>query len=100
MLSDRIVGLRAPQITSMSFWLVLEHAAWEGPGLIADEAEARGLHIVTWRSGDNTSIPAADDVEGLIVMGGPLGAYEVDKYPSLAAECDLIEKVVSRDRPV
>jgi GMP synthase (glutamine-hydrolysing) len=83
-----------------SSWWVLQHVAWEGPGLIADEAEVRGLHTTTRMVGNTAGIPAPDEVEGLIVMGGPMGAYETDQYPFLAAECDLIEKVVSRDRPV
>ena len=35
-------------------------------------------------------IPEPDEIRGLIVMGGPMGVYETDKYPFLAGECSLI----------
>ena len=36
----------------------------------------------------------------MVVMGGPMGAYETDKFPFLAEECTLIAEIVRRDRPV
>ena len=64
-------------------WIVLQHVAWEGPGLIAFEAKARGLCLDVRRLDRGDSIPDPDRVDGLVVMGGPMGAYETDKYPFL-----------------
>ena len=64
-------------------WIILQHAAWEGPGLIAVEAKARGLCLDVRRLDQGASIPDSDQVNGLVVMGGPVGAYETDKYPFL-----------------
>ena len=84
----------------MTPWLVLQHVAWEGPGLIAAEAEARGLRTDVRLMESGARIPAPDEIEGLIVMGGPMGAYETDKHPFLAAECNLITELARRNRPV
>jgi GMP synthase-like glutamine amidotransferase len=84
----------------MGSWAVLQHVAWEGPGLIAAEAEARGLSIDIRRLDLGASIPRVDEVAGLVVMGGPMGAYETDKHPFLASECSLIRELVLHGRPV
>ena len=81
-------------------WTILQHVAWEGPGLIAAEAQARGLQTDTRRLDLGAGLPRPDDVEGLVVMGSPMGAYETDKHPFLAEECSLIAKLVGRNRPV
>ena len=81
-------------------WTILQHVAWEGPGLIAAEAEARGLLIETRRLDRAARIPEPDEVEGLVVMGGPMGAYETDYHSFLGEECRLIAEVVRRNRPV
>jgi len=83
----------------MGSWAVLQHVAWEVPGLIATEAEARGL-IDIRRLDLGASIPRLDEVAGLVVMGGPMGVYETDKHPFLARECTLIRDSVLHDRPV
>jgi len=81
-------------------WLVLQHVAWEGPGLIGAEADARGLHPEVLRLDISTSLPLPDEVEGLVVMGGPMGVYESDKYPFITGECSFIAEIVRRNRPV
>jgi hypothetical protein len=45
-------------------WSMLQHVAWEGPGLIAVEAQARGLHIDIRRLHLGASIPEPDEVQG------------------------------------
>ena len=69
------------------FWSVLQHVAWEGSGLVAAEAEARGLGMDIRCLDLEASTPHWDEVAGLVVMGGPMGAYETDKHPFLAGEC-------------
>ena len=36
----------------------------------------------------------------IIVLGGPIGAYEDDKYPFLADELTLIEQRLAAGRPI
>ena len=79
---------------------VLQHVAWEGPGLIASEARARGLHIDLRRLDLGAALPHPDAVEILVVMGGPMGVYESDRHPFLEAERRLMTELVRRDLPV
>jgi len=83
--------------TRRQSWIVLQHVAWEGPGLIAFEARERGLFLDVRRLDQGDSIPNPDRVE---VMGGPMGVYETDKNPHLAEECRLIRELAHRNRPV
>jgi GMP synthase (glutamine-hydrolysing) len=79
---------------------ILQHVEWEGPGLIAAEAEARGFRTHIRRLDLGVAIPVSDEVDCLVVMGGPMGAYETDIHPFLAAECSLLAELVRLNRPV
>lgn len=92
---EQVNGL--PEIRA---WTVLQHVAWEGPGLIVAEAKRRGLRLDVRRLDLGATVPKMHDVDGLVVMGGPMGAYEADKYPFIAEECRLIEQLVGNGRPV
>jgi GMP synthase-like glutamine amidotransferase len=83
-----------------SRWVVLQHVEWEGPGIIAREAKSRGLDVEVRRLDLGDEIPEADHVDGLVVMGGPFGAYEEDSHPFLARECSLLAAAVRHGSPV
>jgi GMP synthase (glutamine-hydrolysing) len=81
-------------------WVVLQHVEWEGPGIIAREAEKRGCEVDIRRLDREDEIPTVDHRGGLVVMGGPLGAYEEDRYPFLRKECELLRAVTRHGAPV
>lgn len=78
---------------------VLQHVPFEGPGRIAAWAESRGhtLKAVHLHAGD--VLPSADDVRGLVVMGGPMSVHDEDAHPWLADETSLIAEAVERAVP-
>ena len=39
------------------------------------------------------ALPPVSSLSGLIVMGGPMGVYEQDRYPFLNRELDYLGKV-------
>jgi GMP synthase (glutamine-hydrolysing) len=84
----------------MRRWIVLQHVSWEGPGAIAIEAHARDIALTVHRLDLTPCVPAPEDADVLIVMGGPMGVYESSKYPYLASEGTLIAEMVRRGRPV
>ena len=45
-------------------------------------------------------LPSTDEVAGLVVMGGPMGALDDAAYPHLAAERDLLRACVEGNVPV
>jgi GMP synthase (glutamine-hydrolysing) len=81
--------------------LVLQHAAPEGPGLIAAALAAREIEAVLVRVDQGRPVPERlGDAAGLVVMGGPMGVNDEAKHPSLAAEKRLIREAVDARRPV
>src|SRR2546427_6990210 len=65
---------------------VVQHVAFEGPGLISVEAHARGMLLAVTRRDRGDSLPPVDEIDGLIVMGGPMSAHDVrDEWPLMAA---------------
>jgi GMP synthase (glutamine-hydrolysing) len=82
--------------------VVLQHAAVEGPGLVARAVETRGLALRYVRPFAGETVPSqlGDDAVGLVVMGGPMSVYDADRLPHLRAEMRLIEKAVAAGLPV
>jgi GMP synthase (glutamine-hydrolysing) len=81
-------------------WTILQHAGCEGPGLIAREAMRRGLQFSIRHLDRGEPVPDPDEVEALIVMGGPMAVYESRSYPFLTQEVRLIEDLLRRRQPV
>ncbi|MGN6594211.1 MAG: type 1 glutamine amidotransferase [Terriglobales bacterium] len=81
-------------------WWVLQHVAWEGPGLVVSALRERSLGYKIVRLDEGGSVPHIGLVEGLVVMGGTMGAYETDKYPFLEQEIELLGACVAQDIPV
>jgi GMP synthase (glutamine-hydrolysing) len=80
---------------------VLQHHPAENLGNIADALEAAALAWQYVRIFDGHPVPASiKGAGGLIVMGGPMGVYETERYPWLADEMKLIQDAVAQDRPV
>lgn len=84
--------------------LVLQHAPWEGPGLIAralvDVAPGVPLVARTVVREQDPDLPAPTDLAGLVVMGGPMNADDDARFPGLPAERRLLAAAVDADLPV
>src|SRR5512144_2644123 len=79
---------------------LLEHVAFEGPGAIGDWASLRGHELAIVRV-DLTGAPQhMDGLDGLIVMGGPMGANDEDVHAWLAGEKRFIADVARAGHPV
>jgi GMP synthase-like glutamine amidotransferase len=82
-------------------WLVLRHTQAEGLGLLANALRERGIHHRALDIARGEPVPKdLRGVGGLITLGGPMAAYEQDKYPFLRAESALLEKAIAAGRPV
>jgi GMP synthase (glutamine-hydrolysing) len=81
--------------------LVIQHAGVEQPGTIADALTSAGYLIQPVLAFDGQAIPQkTDEFQGLVIMGGPIGVYECDRYSYLADELHLIEKVLEARKPI
>ena len=79
--------------------LVLRHVSWEGLGAFEERLDARGM---PWRYVDlfaDHPLPDLRLARALLVMGGPMGVYEVERYPFLREEISAIGEVVRSGRP-
>src|ERR1700743_3857799 len=81
--------------------IALRHVAFEDLGLLAPVLEREGWSVAYREaSTDDLDDASLRDAELLVVLGGPIGVYETDSYPFLAAEIALIEQRLSRHAPV
>lgn len=73
----------------------LQHVAFEGLGHIEQWIANQGhsLRLSHLYAGD--PLPALDDFDRLVIMGGPMNIYEDDRYPWLAAERDFIRRTIA-----
>jgi GMP synthase (glutamine-hydrolysing) len=79
--------------------VAIRHVAFEDLGLLADVLAARGTAVRYVEAADGL-----DDVDPLaasllVVLGGPIGAYEEDDYPFLATEKALIARRIEAGLP-
>lgn len=81
--------------------IVLQHAESENLGTMEDALAAGGVAFEYVRTFEGQAVPAdVDGATGLIVMGGPMGVYETDRYPFLGQEMKLMEAFLKADRPI
>jgi GMP synthase-like glutamine amidotransferase len=81
-------------------WVVVQHVAHEGPGMIADALGDAGHRADVVRLDRGESLPADGSIDGLVVMGGPMGVNDDGAHPWLVAERDLIGAVAGAGKPV
>ncbi len=84
----------------MGKWLILQQTHSEGPGMILpwlEELNQEPEVVELWRE----ELPGDfSPYAGLIVMGGPMGANDGDRFPFLQREIELIRHWVDTDRPL
>lgn len=79
----------------------LQHVSFESPGYILDWADEQNAQVTsTHFYQDDYTLPSTDDFDFLIVMGGPMGVYDVEDYPWIAEEKKFIADTIAADKPV
>ena len=79
---------------------IIQHVAYEGPGSIADWARERGHSISVTKQFKGEQLPAVDDFEFLVIMGGPMSANDDSKYDWLAPEKQLIAEAMREEKTI
>jgi GMP synthase (glutamine-hydrolysing) len=79
--------------------LVLQHIACEPPAAYEDELRAWGVDLVRVEVDEGEPLPDWRPFEGIVAMGGPMGAYEDERLPWLVAEKRLIAEAVRSGLP-
>jgi GMP synthase-like glutamine amidotransferase len=79
----------------------LYHAPQETSGLIGDIIKELGLPFKDVHLYDGEGLPRfTSDLQGLVVMGGPMSVNDLTQYPFLLPEIQLIERLLAADKPV
>lgn len=84
----------------MNRWAVIQHVPFEHPGLISTVAAEHGVELEVHRTYRGEPLPRPDELAGLVVLGGPMGAHDDSEHPHLAAERALLAAAVERELPV
>ncbi len=80
--------------------VAIRHVAFEDLGLFADVLAAEGYEVRYLDAGYEATLePHASEADLLIVLGGPIGAYEEADYPFLREELAILERRLAADRP-
>ena len=73
----------------------LQHVPFEGLGSIASWAKARRIQISRTRLFAGETLPSADEIDLLVVMGGPMGVYDEREYPWLVKEKKFLKQAIA-----
>lgn len=76
--------------------LIIKNTPLEGPGTIAEFLERSNIPHKIVEAGSGEKIPSLDGYNYLIVMGGPMAVYEMDKYPFLKDVAYRIEEALKK----
>ena len=79
---------------------VLQHVAFEGLGNIEAALLNRGVRITYTRFFEHSDLPAVDDIDVVIALGGPMSANDDDQFPWLWTELRFIAEAVMNNKAV
>lgn len=78
-----------------------QHVAFESPAYIATWLTAQGHTLsATCFFEDHYTLPAIDDIDALVIMGGPMSVYDDHRYPWLQEEKAFIEDAIQAGKKV
>jgi GMP synthase-like glutamine amidotransferase len=78
----------------------LQHVPFEDLAGLETWAQARRHTISATRLFQNEALPGVNEVDLLIILGGPMNIYEEDKYTWLTAEKKFIETAIREEKKV
>lgn len=76
----------------------LQHVSFEGLASIEPWAKSKGHSLSATRFYNNEPLPNVEDIDWLVIMGGPMNIYEESKYPWLAQEKRFIEQAIENEK--
>jgi GMP synthase (glutamine-hydrolysing) len=80
--------------------VAIRHVAFEDLGSAAEVLKANGYAAEYLEAAvDDLNVAKARDADLLVVLGGPIGAYDEELYPFLTQELAVLEHRLTRDLP-
>jgi GMP synthase-like glutamine amidotransferase len=81
-------------------WIVVQHTATEGPGLLSGVMDEAGAIFAVIRLDLGQALPVPGEAAGVVVMGGPMGVHDTDDYPWLVSEKAWLTEAVEAGLPI
>jgi len=78
----------------------IQHVHFETPANIFSWAGKKGYSMKGTKLFLNEKLPDMNDFDLLVIMGGPMGVYDEDKFPWLTDEKRFIEKAVKEGKKI
>jgi GMP synthase-like glutamine amidotransferase len=78
----------------------LQHVPFEGLGYMESVLKDKGHKLTSTHFYDNQPLPSIDDIDWLIIMGGPMGIYDDQNYPWLQKEKEFIKEAIKSGKIV
>ena len=79
--------------------LVLQHIACEHPGVFSEVMRERGVEPIPVELDENEPLPDWREFDGVLAMGGPMGAGDDAEHAWLGPEKRLVREAVEAERP-
>ncbi len=80
--------------------LIVKNIPSEGPGTIEVFLKKQGIPYAVIEISKMEPLPDTEGFSHLIVMGGPMAVYEMESYPYLKVEAELIKTFVNTGKAV
>ena len=81
--------------------LVCQHVPYEILGTLNPKFKEHGFRIRYVNFGRFPQMqPALKDIDGLVILGGPMNVDETEKHPHLSYEVTMIQEALQRDIPI
>ena len=80
--------------------LIVKNVTAEGPGTIEDHLRAANIPFSLIDLEQGQAFPDLQAYSHLVIMGGPMAVYEMDRTPYLRDEACLIERAINANKHV
>jgi GMP synthase (glutamine-hydrolysing) len=80
--------------------LIVKNVVVEGPGTIEDHLRAANIPFTLIDLEQGQTLPDIQAYSHVVIMGGPMAVYEMDRTPYLRDEACLIEQAVKANKHV
>ncbi len=79
---------------------VFQHVVYENSGVINEWTKEKNHHVTVTQFFKDYKLPNLDDLDWLIVMGGPMGVYDEKEFPWLKEEKIFIKQAIDSGKIV
>lgn len=80
--------------------LIVTHLPDRAVGIVREALQAAGCEVIDGNPADAHNLPAAEQIAGIVSLGGRQSATRVDEDPFLAAEVELLKHALDRQVPI